>query len=147
MGGFTNGVPTMNGYDTNLAAEFYVLSVLHRLGMSATLTLGNKKSVDIVVARDAADTITIDVKGLAGTTNWPVDNLKKAKKGHFIIFVTFLGKISDPSVLPEVYIVPSEKVNDDIIYSNPSGSRRVVQLGRARKEWKDNFQDNWEQLR
>ncbi len=64
-----------NGSNTNLAAEFYVLSVLHRLGMSATLTLGNKKSVDIVVARDVDDLITIDVKGLAGTTNWPIDNL------------------------------------------------------------------------
>ncbi len=79
----------MHGYDTNLAAEFYVLSVLHRLGMSATLTLGNKKSVDIVVAHDAGDFITIDVKGLAGTSNWPVDNLRPGKTKHFIIFVTF----------------------------------------------------------
>jgi hypothetical protein len=47
----------MKGYDTNLAAEFYVLSVLHRLGMSATLTLGNKKAVDIVVARGEVDPI------------------------------------------------------------------------------------------
>lgn len=38
----------MTGYDTNLAAEFYVLSCLHRLGGAANLTLGNKKAVDIV---------------------------------------------------------------------------------------------------
>ncbi len=30
-------------YNTNLAAEFHVLSTLHRLGHEATLTLGNKK--------------------------------------------------------------------------------------------------------
>jgi hypothetical protein len=48
-------------YDTNLAAEFYVLSALHRLGLSATLTLGNKKSVDIVIARDAGDALTLDL--------------------------------------------------------------------------------------
>ena len=29
------------GYDTNLAAEFFVLSCLHRLGLAATPTLGN----------------------------------------------------------------------------------------------------------
>src|ERR1700677_610119 len=52
-----------------LAAEFYVLSVLHRLGVDANLTLGNKKSVDIAAVRAAGDAITIDVKGLAGTTS------------------------------------------------------------------------------
>ena len=135
----------MTGYDTNLAAEFYVLSVLHRLGMSATLTLGNKKSVDIVVARDAGDTLTIDVKGLAGTTSWPVDNLKAGRKKHFIAFVTFLGRISDPSILPEVYIVASEEVSV-LIYVNPAGNRRFIQLRDARKSW-EKFKDAWELLR
>jgi hypothetical protein len=134
-----------SGYDTNLAAEFYVLSVLHRLGMSATITLGNKKSVDIVVARDAGDAVTIDVKGLAGTTNWPVDNLKAGRKNHFIAFVTFLGKISDPSVLPEVYIVPSVEVTG-LVYQNPAGNRRVIQLGKARKSW-EKYRSAWELLR
>jgi hypothetical protein len=63
------------GYNTNLAAEFYVLSMMHRLGAEANLTLGNKKSVDIASVRGAGDVITIDVKGLAGSTAWPVDNL------------------------------------------------------------------------
>jgi hypothetical protein len=135
----------MNGYDTNLAAEFYVLSVLHRLGMSATLTLGNKKAVDIVIVREAGDAVNIDVKGLAGTTNWPVDNLKEGRKNHYIAFVTFLGKISDPSVLQEVYIVPSEEVAG-LIYQNPAGNRRVIQLGRARKSW-EIYKAAWNLLR
>jgi hypothetical protein len=135
----------MSGYDTNLAAEFYVLAVLHRLGMSATLTLGNKKSVDIVIARDAGDAVTVDVKGLAGTTNWPVDNLKAGRPKHFIVFVTFLGKISDPSVLPEVYVVPSVEVSG-LTYQNPAGNRRVIQLGRVRKEWQQ-YRDAWQLLR
>ena len=43
-----------------MAAEFHVLSVLHRLGLTATLTLGNKKSVDIVVVRETGKAVTID---------------------------------------------------------------------------------------
>ena len=35
------------GYNTNLASEFYVLSMLYRCGLDASLTLGNKKSVDV----------------------------------------------------------------------------------------------------
>lgn len=131
------------GYDT---AEFYVLSVLHRLGMSATITLGNKKSVDIVVARDAGDTVTVDVKGLAGTTNWPIDNIKEGRDRHFLVFVTFLGKISDPTVLPEVYVVPSKSIMGDVIYRNPAGNRRVIPVRSARKHWAK-FKDAWELLR
>ena len=51
----------MTKYNTNLAAEFYVLSMLHRLGADAALTLGNKKAIDIIVANEGG-TITIDVK-------------------------------------------------------------------------------------
>jgi hypothetical protein len=133
------------GYHTNLAAEYYVLSVLHRLGMSATLTRGNKKSVDIVVTRDVGDALTIDVKGLAGRTNWPVDKLKEGRKNHFIAFVTFLGRIHDPAVLPEVYLVPSAEVSK-LVYRNPAGNRRVIPYTRARQSWAK-FRDAWELLR
>ena len=54
----------MTKYNTNLASEFYVLSMLHRLGANAALTLGNKKAVDIIVANENGSTTTIDVKGL-----------------------------------------------------------------------------------
>lgn len=60
-----------DGYDTNLASEFHVISLLHRLGLEANLTLGNKKAVDIVVVRRAGDAITIDVKAVAEKYDWP----------------------------------------------------------------------------
>ncbi len=37
--------------NTNLASEYYVLSMLYRIGANAYLTLGNKKSVDIIVEK------------------------------------------------------------------------------------------------
>jgi len=40
-------------YNTNLASELYVLSALHRLGLDAVLTLGNKKSVHLSVRTPA----------------------------------------------------------------------------------------------
>lgn len=128
-----------SGYNTNLAAEFYILSVLHRLGVDANLTLGNKKSVDIAAVRAAGDAVTIDVKGLAGTTSWPVDNLKAPKAGHFIVFVCFRGKIVDPTVVPDIWIIPSSKVGA-LTYHSPNGKRRVVQrstLNAKAKQYKD----------
>jgi len=45
-----------------------VLSALHRLGLDAVFTLGNKKSVDRSIVRHAGDAVTVDVKGLTGKT-------------------------------------------------------------------------------
>jgi hypothetical protein len=133
----------MSGYNTNLAAEFYVLSVLHRLGAEANLTLGNKKSVDIVVVHDAGDSVTVDVKGLAGTTGWPIDNFRP-KERHFVVLVCFLGKIDDPSVSPEVYVVPAKNV-ESLTYNAPGGTRRIIQFSRMRKEGAT-YRSAWKQL-
>ena len=54
-------------YNTNLAAEFWVLSALYRLGVEAHLTLGNKKSIDILIHGNSQTICTVDVKGLAGS--------------------------------------------------------------------------------
>jgi hypothetical protein len=130
-------------YNTNLAAEFYVLSVLHRFGLDATLTLGNKKSVDIAIIKAAGSAITIDVKGLAGTTSWPVDNVTKVKERHFLAFVCFGGKIHDPNEQPEVWIVPSASL-EPFVYKSPKG-RRVVPRSTLRDKAKE-FKSAWKLL-
>lgn len=98
----------MGAYDTNLAAEFYVLSCLHRIGLTANLTLGNKKGVDVVVVRDAGDAVTVEVKGVAKKYDWPANNLITTKPdSHFVALVSFEGRIDDPTMpSPRVWIVP-----------------------------------------
>lgn len=130
----------MSTYNTNLAAEFYVLSVLHRLGAEANLTLGNKKSVDIVVVRDVGNAATIDVKGLAGKTCWPIDNFRGPQENHFLVLVCFLDKISDPTALPEIYIVPSARI-PELRYTAPAG-RKVINLYTIRKKGQE-YRDAW----
>lgn len=118
--------------------------MLYRLGFEASLTLGNKKSVDIMVALESGDTVTIDVKGLAGKTGWPVDNVRKREKKHFLIFVCFKGKIQDCTVPPEVYVVPSMKL-PPLVYHAPGGTRKVITLSKMRKEG-GKFCDAWNLL-
>ena len=101
----------MTTYNTNLAAEFCVLSVLHRLGAEANLTLGNKKAVDILVALGKGKALTVDVKGVAGPNDWPAENIRlPAPTNHFYVFVCFEGKIADPEVVPSTWIIPGSKV-------------------------------------
>lgn len=120
----------MAGYNTNLAAEFYVLSTLHRLGVDANLTLGNKKSVDIAVVRGTGDAITVDVKGLAKATGFPIDNVKPGTPRHYLVFVCYMGKIGDPTAPPRSWIVPSTEL-EPLIYNAPGG-RRLVGAGTLR---------------
>ncbi len=133
------------GYNTNLASEYYVLSVLYRLGLNAYLTLGNKKSIDIIIEHKRG-ILTVDVKGMASATNWPLDNFKteKKSKNHFIVLVSYLNKINNPDVLPAVYIVPSEKI-EGFFYHNPKGNRQVVSFGTMKKNG-SKYKDNWELL-
>jgi hypothetical protein len=99
-------------YDTNLAAEFYVLACLHRLGIAANLTLGNKKGVDVVVVRKAGDAVTVEVKGVAQKYDWPANNLVTTTPDrHFVALVSFEGRIDDPAMpAPRVWIVPFVEV-------------------------------------
>jgi len=139
--------------NTNLASEYYILSCLYRIGSNAYLTLGNKKSVDIIIEKKG-ELLTVDVKGLLGNTNFPIDNWSKKDKNHYLIFVSFDNKIQDTNYCPEVYIVPSAELENtynvlggkSIIYSNPKGNRKVVQLNRLRtleREFKNKYRDNW----
>jgi hypothetical protein len=127
-------------YNTNLASEFYVLSALHRLGLDAMLTLGNKKSVDLVVVREAGNSVTVDVKGLAGKTSWPVDNVKEAKPHHFLVFVCYCGKIEEVEISPEVWIIPSTKLAP-LIYHAPGG-RKVLPRSKLLQEAQE-YRNAW----
>jgi len=94
-------------YNTNLAAEFYVLSMLHRLGADAALTLGNKKGVDIMVARATGEAVTVEVKGVAKRYDWPAGNIQSPHpERHFVVLVSFEGQIADPTVAPRCWVVP-----------------------------------------
>ncbi len=135
-------------YNTNLAAEYYVLSMLYRKGLDAHLTLGNKKAVDIIIEKDDGNLLTVDVKGLVGKICWPMDNFSKEKKSHFIVLVSFLDKISDHEGVPECWIVPSTEVGS-LLYKNPKGNRKMINRG---GEWGIltkglHYRENWDQLR
>jgi len=92
-----------------LAAKFYVLSVLHRLGAEANLTYAQPDNVDITVVRQSGEAFTIDVKTLTGTCRWPVEKFS-ARKHHFVVFICFESEWRDPQVVPDIYIWASERL-------------------------------------
>ncbi|GAP41906.1 hypothetical protein TBC1_1132 [Lentimicrobium saccharophilum] len=137
----------MKGYNTNLASEYYVLATLYRLGFDAYITLGNKKGIDIILNLNDEKQLTIDVKGLQGTTLFPLDNVneKADKPNHFIVFLSFLNKMDEISVVPEMFVIPHNKVKD-FLYQNPKGNRKGINLSMLRNSAID-YKNNWNQLK
>ena len=91
-----------------LAAKFYMLSVLHRLGADAAVTFSQSDNVDITVVLESGNALTVDVKTLTGPMEWPVGDFR-VRAGHFIAFVWYPSS-ANPSVPPVVYIVASEQL-------------------------------------
>jgi hypothetical protein len=76
------------------------------------LTLGSKKSVDILVVRQSGDVVTVEVKGVAKKYDWPASNLAtQHPKRHFVVLVSFEGQIDDPGMpAPRVWIIPFPQI-------------------------------------
>jgi hypothetical protein len=101
---------SQRAYNTNLASEFHVMSVLYRLGLDANLTLGNKKAVDIVVVIAPGDTITIDVKAVAGAVDWLVGStIESPRDRHFVVLFSYEGKFAELDKLPQAWVLPHKE--------------------------------------
>ena len=128
--------------NTNLASEFYVASQLYRLGYVATITLGHTKEIDLLVAHPDGRVITIDVKGLKNTTNWPLQPKLKSK-AHFYILVNYKNKLGDLSFYPEVFVIPSLEV-DNVL--SPWAGKPEVTCVEYKNIRNSKYKDAWELL-
>ena len=120
------------GRHLQLSARFHVLSVLHRLGVDATLTNSYPDNVDIAVVRAPGRALTIDVQTLIGTNKWHIRPFS-SRKHHYVAFVLFSAKAAeDPSAVPEVIVFPSVRLKAllEQHQSNPSNIQVLArQLG------------------
>lgn len=133
-----NIVVRKSGYDTGTASEFLVLSNLYRMGINAFISLGNKKSIDIIIKAKSGSSVSVDVKSVQGYSSIVVNNVKSATN-HFIVVVVYKNKFADPTVLPDFYIIPSDKVAN--LSEDYNGQRRLL------KSKIVDYQDKWEPLK
>jgi hypothetical protein len=126
--------PRANSFNTGMAAEFFVLSQLFRMGLEAYLSQGNKKSIDIRVVHSPEKAISIDVKAVRAYSSLVVNNVVSAPT-HFVVFVIYNNKFEDVAVAPDVFIVPSEEVA--AITKHFQLERRVMKGDLAK------YKDNW----
>jgi hypothetical protein len=112
----------------SLAGEYYVASILSRLGYDIGITIGRAKVFDITAIASSGKEINIQVKSNYANYDWLV-------KGHFnssrnsVVALVRLKK--DPTQKPELYFLPSSQanklINDRYSTYSPHISRRAVQ--------------------
>lgn len=98
-----------NSFNTGIAAEYFILSQLYRMGVEAYISQGNKKAIDIRIIRKDGISVSVDVKAVRGYSSLIVNNVIK-KESHYIAFVVYNNKFEDINIIPEVFIVPSSEV-------------------------------------
>lgn len=103
------------GYNTGIAAEYFVLSQLFRLGIEAYVSLGNKKAIDIRLVGSDGIARSIDVKAVRGYSSLPVNNIAKAMD-HFIVCVFYNDRFEHLKSLPETFIIPSWEIEECLSY-------------------------------
>lgn len=126
-----------SGYDTGTASEFLVLSNLYRLGVNAFISLGNKKSIDLIIKAKNGSSVSVDVKSVQGYSSIVVNNVREAAN-HFIVVVVYKNKFADPTVLPDFYIIPSDRVTG--LSENYNGQLRLLKGSIV------SYQDKWKLL-
>lgn len=132
------------GESANLAAEYFVASQLFRKGYIVTVTFGNTKQIDLVVIHpETKKTVTVDVKGLKNTTNWPMPRNPLIRKGHFYVLVSFKHRIKNLSFMPEVFVVPSKYVKKLWTPWSRDSIQKGIMYGRVNNK---KFKDNWNLL-
>lgn len=123
-----------NSFNTGIASEYLILSILYRLELEAYVSQGNKKSIDIRVIRKDGTPISIDVKSVRGYSSLVVNNVE-SKQNHFIVFVVYNNKFEQPEYFPNIYIVPSEFLKN--ITEDYNGEKRVLKtaLSSYKSRW------------
>ena len=98
----------MAGYDTNLAAEFYVLSCLHRLGVTANLTARQQERCARGRGAQSGRRGHGRGQGSRWKYEWPINNLTSLNpERHFVVLVSHEDLIGDPAMpAPRIEVLP-----------------------------------------
>lgn len=129
-----------NSYNTNLASEYLMMSLLHRTGKEAYLSLGNKKGVDIVIKTSKGSICILEVKGVNKDNDWLIGNKGELPVANnlFYALVSFNGKIDELEATADFWLIPSVSLANKTEHK-VSGNGKTVYL--SIRHIKNNFGD------
>ena len=136
---------TQANYNTNLASEYLLMSLLCRAGKDAYLSLGNKKGVDkkgvdIIVKSDKEAICIVEVKGVNKNMDWLIGNrgILPFAANMFYALVCFEGNISEVTAPARFYLIPSWVLNKDSEFKRAKNEKTIYL---SHKYIRENYED------
>jgi len=123
----------------DLAAKFYVLSVLYRLGVEAAVSAGSQKDVDIALVHKPGEVVTIEVKVAHEAKSWRIEDFPMDRT-HFVVFVYFSGRAPATQSVPKSYVL-----NSRVLHSWAKEHDGLVEAKELFKTAKD-AREAWDRL-
>lgn len=96
-----------SGHATGMAGEFFVMEKLYRLGHQPALTLGNAKSIDILLKKDDGEKREVSVKAICGGGKWGTGSVPP-NRPDLVYVLLWYKDFQDPTESPEVFVVPAQ---------------------------------------
>lgn len=112
-------MPKPDSNQKALAGEYYIGSLLSRMGYSVALTIGNAKSIDLVATAEDAEAVNFQVKTTETGYDWLVRGRFPDRKSLLIALVRLGAPLYER---PETYILTPGEANSllDERYANHS---------------------------
>lgn len=131
-------------YNTNLASEYFAMSLMCRSGIDAYLSLGNKKGVDILVNTLNNKICIVEVKGVNKRNDWIVTNsgVLPIEDNLFYLLVCYHGKISDLLTRPDFWLIPSRIFKESNAYKIASNNKTVYINNKIIRESYSEYKNN-----
>ncbi len=114
-------MPKPDSQQKGLAGEYYVASILSRLGYDIGITIGRAKAYDMIAIGPSGKTVNIQVKSTYTYYDWLVKEFPP-NPNSVVAFVR-LGK--DITKLPELYFIPVNIANKLIDRRFPNHSLQM----------------------
>lgn len=99
-----------SGHATGMAGEFFTMERLFRLGHEPALTLGNAKSIDIIVRTKSGNLTTVSVKSVRGGGKWPVGTENYSRRKDLVFVFLLYRHFDNPKEDPCVWVMPAPDV-------------------------------------
>lgn len=101
-------MPIPDSNQKALGGEYYVASLLSRIGYAVALTIGNAKAIDLTASNAEAEAVNFQVKTTLTGRDWLLRGRFAERRNLLIAFVR-LG--SEFEKRPELYVLTPQEVN------------------------------------
>lgn len=137
-----------NNYNTNLASEYLIMSILCRTGKEAYLSLGNKKGVDVIVKTNLGSICIVEVKGVNKRNDWLISNSGKFTTAPNLIYalVCYNGKIDELLSIPDFWFIPSLKLAENTEHKIAKNGKTVYISNKYIRENYDKYKNSTKYL-